>query len=192
VSTSDNGSAEPQVTPASEWKGSTQRGIVVTLPSQRVIRMSRSVDLMFMLRTGQIPNPLADALQGQIGKGIKVDMQTLNPEAFQQMAEFIDQMVCKTVIYPTILLVPEGENRDIWTPTGVDEISIADVPWDDKGFIFSVAQGGTTDLAQFREQQAKIVATMADVSGVGTTTESDSGASQLNREQRRVRVKPKS
>lgn len=147
---------------AAQW--ARARGFVVELPSGKKLRMIRSLDLMGALKAGMIPNPLRDVLSEMIEKkvpSIPADKRA-DPELLAQMANLIDETVCRACIDPKVYKVPEGQDPQTWYPDDPNGISIVDLSQDDRNFINTVAQGGATDLEQFRKEQAKLMDVVAN------------------------------
>jgi hypothetical protein len=154
------------VTPASAWNSERLRGFAVKLPSGNVCFVKRTLDLMILLKSGRIPNPLANEIQKQIDSGSpNLDMQSMEPEPLDQLLQLVDETIAKMVIKPQVMLVPEGENGLTWSPPE-GCVSIADFTPEDRFFLFQVAQGGVTDLESFRQQQESLVSHMANVGAV--------------------------
>lgn len=147
---------------AKQWE--RQRGFLVELPSGKKVRMVRTLDVMEMLKAGTIPNPLRSIVQSMIDQGTQTipEETKRDTELLMQMNELMDRCVSKAVIDPKVYLVPEGENPGTWNPDDEHGISISDLEVQDKAFIYQVAQGGATDLEQFRKLQDALVASMAD------------------------------
>lgn len=146
-------------TSAAEWKAKKE-GFVVELPSGNSARIRRSMDILVMLKQGRIPNPLAGLVHEMLqNKRQTLNPQDIEPEAFTQLLELVDQTAVKVMVEPRVE-VPDADDPD-WQPSE-DAISLEDLTLDDKFFLFSLAQGGVSDLKSFREQQAEALAAPPD------------------------------
>lgn len=158
------------LTPVSEWRNNSRRGITVQLPSGNVIRMRRTIDMMTLLRSGVLPNPLSDIFTSMLDRSTaKPEPTKMTPEALRQMDAFISDTVASCVMFPKVYKVPEGENAASWEPVDEEGISIEEFTQADRNFIFRVAQGGPTDLESFREEQKTVLASLANVQIVDDT-----------------------
>lgn len=163
--------SEPQITAASEW-GADKQGFVVELPSGRVARIKRSLDLSALLKQGRIPNPLNSIIMEMVRtKKQDFDIAKLDPDAMQQFMKLVDDIMCRCFVEPRCQQPPERlpgedinayqERADAWAPAE-GSIHVEWVSEIDKMFVFAVAQGAATDLAPFREAES------ADVEAVGS------------------------
>lgn len=174
---------ELQVTAPTEWgkkkETPVEDGLIVPLPSGNVVKVRRTMDMLALLRSGRIPNPLAGIVQKMIDTGnpdLASAMQATGPESAktsQQLLDLLDATWLRAVIEPEFDGPPQrGKLRDeagrfikqhetvdeyqerlsTWTPED-GKISIFDVDMDDKMYVFGVAQGAAVDLARFRAEQ---------------------------------------
>lgn len=157
-----------EVTPISEWR--QNRGELIKLPSGKVIKMIRTMDILLLLKNNLIPNPLSEIFEEMVAKGEPhPNRERMQGDTLLQMAEFIEDNVIKCLVFPKVYPVPKGENRETWQPDDENGVSIADLSWEDKNFIFSVAQGGATDMESFREGQKAYLASLANGQQVAPT-----------------------
>lgn len=155
---SDN--AELEVTSASEWKTAKKQGQVIELPSGKRMRVKRTMSLMVLLKSGQIPNPLAGLVQDMISKGDKgIDMKNVDLDALKQLLALADETVLKAAVEPRVQDLPPDETDD-------DAISLEDIEPEDRMYIFTFAQGVAADLATFRTVESEVVARLSDGEGV--------------------------
>lgn len=170
-------------TRASDWgkKSKTRtddpEGFVVELPSGEFAKVRRTMDLPTLLRSGQIPNPLA----GIIRKAMTAEDPALVQEIMQknlepgtmmeQFLQLLDSTCIKTMIEPKVSR-PEpqrpGEEWDDymariegWQPEE-GTVSVFDIEMNDKLFLFAVAQGMAADLVSFRAQTSAVVVGVQD------------------------------
>lgn len=185
-----NGAAEQAVparpTSATEWRTKRTEGMLVTLPSGNVVRAKRTMDLMTLLRTGTIPNPLRGLIDGMIQGQAKGKPQTVNPdelsdEGFKQFLELLDSTIVKAVLEPPVVETPtppmppeDIEDQEAyakyqeemitweqWEPEP-GHISTSDFDLEDKMFIFLVAHGMVNDLSSFRQVTDQHMAAVQD------------------------------
>lgn len=147
---------------AAQWARS--RGFVIELPSGKKFRMIRSLDLMAALKAGVIPNPLRETLSKMIEEKqpIMPAEKRQDPRVMTQMDTLVEETVCKASIDPRVFRVPEGQDPQTWYPDEPNSISIVDLSPDDRLFIYTVAQGGATDVEGFRRQQEELMAALAN------------------------------
>lgn len=188
----------PVPTSASEWGREEEQGFVTTLPSGKVARIKRTMDIMALLRTGRIPNPLRGLIEKSISTGSKeamLDPSEMNGEVLAQLIELLDSVVVKAFLEPKVVQQPAppeafGEDAteeeksqffaaveewEKWRPpTGY--ISTGMIGLDDKMFVFMVAQGMVNDLERFRQATAPDVAAVQDGGAVPDDTVQPAGA----------------
>lgn len=143
------------VTSPDSWTSPRKQGFLLRLPSGNVCRVRRTLDLSYLIQSGKIPNPLRNTLAKMMDEeGTMLNFADLGPSERIQAVQMVRETVCRSVTEPKVHLVPEGENPETWiAPEG--GLSIFDLSDEDQFFIYSVAQGGATDLESFREQQAR-------------------------------------
>jgi hypothetical protein len=148
---------EREVTSSEDWKSPRKAGFLIELPSGNVARIRRTMNLLELVKSGQIPNPLGKIVEGMISRGeVGINMQTLDMEARIQALDMVDAAVVAAMVEPRVIIPPEGVNPEVFqTPPGA--ISIMDLTNEDKIFITQVAQGGTADVEKFREEQSRLM-----------------------------------
>lgn len=193
-------------TPASQWKKKIDdQGTPLELPSGNVALCKQITPLAFVTG-GMIPDPLTGLITQAINekRGVnpaKLKALTENTTDIVAALEMFDRVLTNVVIEPPIEMPPTcavsvgeglcGEYAN--TPVHKDthrsghhayregrrdpNVLYADiVDMDDKMFIFQWALGGTHDLQQFREEQAKRVESLSDGEDVpGAPVESGGG-----------------
>lgn len=186
-----------QVTSADEWRKPAVEGFIVELPSGKVARVRRTMDLFSLVQQGKVPNLLSGIVGDMLSKG-KAEAPTLEElkvEELIEMLSFIDQCVIACMLEPKVAqhpplqkdgeLVLDKDNVPIpdpeWEPPA-GFISTADVDMGDKMFLFTLAQGGSADAARFREEQDGVVRRVLD----GEDLPVPSVEPSVNREQRRA------
>lgn len=151
-------------TSAAAWKKKAQIP-PLELPSGCSMRIKK-VGMQTLISLGIMPNSLMSIAQKAVGKGQQVgegmsddEMMALinDPKKIREIGEFMDKMLCVVAVEPEVHPIPHaGVERDE-TKLYVDEVDE-----EDKMFIFQVVTGGTTDVAEFREETS---ATMAAIRG---------------------------
>jgi hypothetical protein len=166
-----------QATSAAAWSAPRREGMLIELPSGNVARLRRALDLVFLLKTGQIPNPLANVVNNMIRKqSAEFPMKDMDEKALQQMLELVEQTCVQCFLEPKVAIPPRVEIKHedgtvnkiadpAWDPPE-DTISIDDLDMKDKFFVFGFVQGGSADLKTFREQSTPSVDTVQDGEGV--------------------------
>lgn len=166
-------------TPVSEWKRATevapppdQVGFMTELPSGNFIRMTRRMDLAFLLKTGQIPNPLAGIVQGMIDANTTRFPDDISADSLMQLLDLMNETAVSAILDPQFDM-PEkrqkGESAEqymerlaTWQPEE-GKLSVWDLTSDDRNFVFAVAQGQAADLARFREESERALEALQDV-----------------------------
>ena len=131
--------ATQTVTTALEWRRARVEGEVVTLPSGKTARL-RTMSLLRLLEKGTIPDSLSGIIQEMMGGEKKV---ANNLETFQGLSELLAVVCQLSFVYPKI----------VDDPTEDDEISIEDVAYDDKFFVFNWSQKEISLMTPFREER---------------------------------------
>lgn len=143
-------------TSADEWVSPRKVGFTVTLPGGNKMRMRRTFDVIEMMKDdGTVTNPLLGIVIENIKNGDPVKGEEFSQEQQAELYLWICQVVCKAAMEPKVALVPEGAKYSWEPPPG--HIRIDDLSLEDQMFIWQVAQGGTTNLARFREESADML-----------------------------------
>jgi hypothetical protein len=159
-------------TSASQWGSSRLQGVLVELPSGNTARIRRQVDLMVMLKTGQIPNPLAGIIHEMIRSGAKdFPKDKMDEKPINQMLQMVEDICVKVFIEPRVEAPPQDlVDREEFQPSE-GAISVDDLTVQDKFFVFQFVQGGSKDLEPFRLEPNQAVAVAQDGSGVPVSSE---------------------
>ena len=187
------GLADQTLTPTApgEWKTTQDQptdevGFIAELPSGNVVRMTRSLDMPILLKTGQIPNPLAGIVQKMIDtRSSTIPLDSTDTQSLMQLLDLLNETAVKVVLSPKFS-GPErrkqGETAEAyqqrlegWKPDP-DTISIWDMTMEDKMFVFAVAQGAAADLARFRDEQERSLADLQASQGVREQALRDGGS----------------
>lgn len=146
-------------TAASSW---IRAGEVVELPSGNFARLQR-LNLLELIREGQIPDPLAGKLESIISKKQSLEKtakdvsKNINIEEMEQVLSLVAK---NAFLEPKIVDDPQNDN----------EISIKNVSVDDQSYVFHYANGGLADIERFRNQQARALQTLLDGDKVSPKT----------------------
>jgi hypothetical protein len=183
---------ELQVTTAEEWDA--PQGVALELPSGKVVRAIRSMDILNLLKAGRIPNPLGSMIQRMVDssqQGAKVkapDMSELGMDGLREMMKMVDDCVLRVVVEPKVIAPPtieDDEDLDAymarvqgWRPDrekNPGAIGLNQIDMDDRMFIFLFAQGMAADLKSFREEQKAALAPAPDGQAVQPKAKRASG-----------------
>lgn len=143
------------LTPASEFRRISREGLVITLESSgRVVRL-RSVQLMRMLNTGKIPDPLTPYVASMVYGGDEEDERSTVEKAKDWQA-YLDLVVTAALMHPKVVDNPQGD----------DEIAIEDLEYAELIEIHGWARNPLDAVRPFRGEQAQPVDVGAE-SGAG-------------------------
>lgn len=149
--------------------GRSSNRVELTLPSGEMCLVTRP-GVQGLIKMGVL-----DSLDSLTALVQKEHIDTNDPKKMQQAVsalvqrpqdllegmKIIDKVVCHTVVEPKVFMPPESEeDRD------PDAIYADDVDQDDKMFIFQYVVGGTSDIATFREESAKLVGSVPTIQDV--------------------------
>lgn len=156
------------VSTAEDWD---DVGVLLPLPSGKVVRCARPKGLSAFLTGGNIPNSLLpflnDAMDGKAPEANALAEILKNPKGLEDIMAMADSIVVECVLEPPVRHPPkEGSDRNrgvVYTDKMTD---------DDKMFIMQFAMSGAKDLETFRREQAATVDAMANVQGVPDPSES--------------------
>lgn len=129
-------------------------GQPLLLPSGLVVR-ARRVEVQAFLMRGDVPNPLMVLVSEALEKGQETNVEEMlgledgqvDIDKVRDMYELVNALTCEIVVEPKVHPLPDDEeDRD-------DELLYVDeVDDEDKMFLFQWVQGGTDDVATFREE----------------------------------------
>lgn len=158
-------SKELKVTSSTDWRKPAE-GFEVELPSGKVAKVRRTLDIIEMMKSGKVPNVLKGVVAEALNEKdpTKIDLENLDPDMIGDMFTMVDQIVIGMMIEPRVLPNPERKpDEEDWqynirletTDPPEGYVWLGDVDPEDRLFLFNIAQGGTTDVAQFREEQER-------------------------------------
>lgn len=186
-------SEQNQVTSVSDWKSGANTGLKpIELPSGKWAKL-RKVSLQTMLQTGQIPNVLMGPVRKALG-GRKQDLDPNelskvmgDPQGLMEMFKLVDDITVKAFVEPKLHPLPyltnektgqvitDEANQPILGDKDPTLLYVDEVDLDDKMFIFHWIVGGSSDLEQFRNEQARGVESLSGRQDVASETQSDGG-----------------
>lgn len=164
---SNSKKAKKPVTNAAVWK-KTKAEFELEVPSGHVALVRRP-GMEAFIKGGLIPNnlmPIVEkAMKGEVAD-VKEVMANVTLDDLESITGLYDRVVLYCVLQPTVHEEPaDGEERD------PEFLYVDEVEMDDKMFIFQWAVGGTSDVEQFRAEQAAAVSTTPAVATVPLPTE---------------------
>jgi hypothetical protein len=148
------------VSTAEEWNEEDE-GVLLPLPSGKVVRVQRPKGLSSFLTGGNIPNSLlpllTDAMDGKEPSQESLAAILEDPSKLSDMMNMVDAIVVTCVVEPPVALPPEpGTDRNsgvVYTDKMTD---------DDKMFIMQFAMAGAKDVETFRNEQAATMDALAN------------------------------
>ena len=132
-------------TTASERRRVREQGIEITFPEYGDVVAIRPMDETFFFKHGMIPDFLAPTVNEMIGTG-QAKLPTV--EKNQEWLNWLDNLVKWAYISPKVVDEPQGD----------DEISIEEVGYSDKVFLYGLFGRPANVLRSFRDAQRKSVA----------------------------------
>lgn len=158
------------VTTASEWREKRKQGVEVTLPEYGDVVTIRPMDVEFWFRSGRIPDYLLATVQQMINND-RVD-KIPTPESLDKTREWLDwldDLMVWTFVNPK---VTKGTPQD-------GEISVEEIAYPDKLFIYSLFGRPASVLRRFRDYKVKPVASVDAAKNNGPATEQSNGRAAL-------------
>lgn len=152
------------VTPGATWRQPRTAGYIVQLPSGNVARL-RPVALDVLVGNGTIP----DLLSPLAAKALWDETSGAQIAADPKLA--VDYMALINAIVPAAMLEPLVVDN----PTADNEITLVDLDFTDKIFVFNLAIGPVETLRRFREQQTKRLHALQNGDGDGEQAEPAAG-----------------
>lgn len=156
-------------TTSKEWREKRAKGIEITLPEYGDVVSIRPMDAGFFFLAGRIPDFLAPIIsQILAGKAWQMDVpETPTPEKQKEWLDWLDELVRYTFVSPKVVDNPQAD----------DEISIEEVSYSDKLFLYSWFGRPAQVLRRFRDAQTKPLAIVDAPKNDGeNAVESDEGS----------------
>lgn len=167
-------SSDPTTTtPVSDWKADAgSLGELTTLPSGKTARI-KAAGMDAFLKAGSIPNSLLDIVTSQLEKAKKgeevkeeefdLDELMKDPTKLADIIQLVDVVTLSVFVEPRVYPLPPepGPEEDPSDPKFQrrgDILYVDELDYNDKFFAFSVAVGGTKNLARFHDELASSVA----------------------------------
>lgn len=162
---------EVAVTSAKDWRRKRTEGIIVTLPSGNTAKIVRKMDIVEMLRGGQLPNSLATIVMSMMsGDSTAIEALELDQTVLIDMMDWINDQVIAAMVEPKVVRRPvtvDGNEKEIleragwvfdaqfneWDPPE-GSVEIVDIEMQDRMFICGITQGGPANYDSFRAQSA--------------------------------------
>lgn len=174
------------VTTAKEWRKKRTEGIVVELPSGNAAKIVRKMDIVEMMRNGELPNSLSTIVMGMMsGDTTAIEALTMDQEMVLNMMDWINDQVIAAMVEPRVVRKPitadmsPAESQKAfedagWTYDAAERqwdppegsIEIVDVDMQDRMFICGITQGGPADYDSFRTQSEHALAAAQRGQGV--------------------------
>lgn len=123
----------------SEWRRARQQTDVVDLPSGNTVEL-RKVKLMDLVVQGKIPQLLQPVIDELFEKRDVTSSMT-------------DSLIKSTRIYDVVCRAAFVSPRVVDQPVADDEVSLDDIDFEDKAFVFQHLQGVGQPLEKFPAQQ---------------------------------------
>jgi len=145
----------------------------VKLPSGLYMELKRP-GLMALAKDGLIPN----SLMGIVDAGIKAGKAPEPSEVLgedgvdiAEMEKMVDNIVCAVAVDPEVSPLIDPETGEPWVERDDDVVYIDDIEEMDKMFIFQYVTGGTSNLEQFRQESANLLASVSGQQNLAGKTE---------------------
>lgn len=166
-------------------------GVELELPSGLMVKAKR-VELQSFILQGNVPNPLMDVVSEALQRGQKANIPQMmgvedgkiDLDQVRDMYEMVNAVICASVSEPKVHAVPTVDDLEDWNTRHPDQqlddpdelrddelLYVDEIDDEDKMFIFQWAQGGTDDLARFRQEAAADLAALAEVQGAGAAAQ---------------------
>lgn len=144
-------------TSASEWRKKREAGIEIEFPDYGDVVAIRPMDETFFFKQGMIPDFLAPAVEELIASG---EMQMPKPDKTEKWLTWLDELVKWAFVSPKVVDAPHGD----------DEISIDEVSYADKVFLYGLFGRPAYTLRQFRDKQKQLVSALDAAKNNGHST----------------------
>jgi hypothetical protein len=138
------------MTTRKEWREKRDQGVEILLPEYGDVVRIRPMDATFFLRTGRIPDYLAQTVDELINNSLNqvpVPPKITSDKTVEWM-KWLDELVTYAMVSPKVVSTPQAD----------DEISIDDIGYTDKLSIYRWFGQPAQVLRAFRAAQVKSVA----------------------------------
>lgn len=149
-------------TSAAEWRKPREEGILVTLPYSGNTARLRPVALDSMIAQGRIPDLLTEVASSSLFKEIEVETLIDDPKLMKSFMEIFNLISLAAFMEPEV--VPAGQE-----PLE-GQITLDDVDYNDKIFVFNYATAGARALYLFRDKSKAGMAAVSNGNQNGNKT----------------------
>lgn len=146
-----------KATSGKAWRQPKEEGELWTLPSGNVARL-RPVSLMYLIRSGEIPDILTPVAASMVWDQVEVDKLSETVEMAKATAELAELICLASFVDPVIVDDPQEDN----------EVSLAHIDDMDKSWVMSTMIQPTEVLRGFRERQEQRLEAVSDGDEDGT------------------------
>lgn len=151
------------VTSATAWREVRNKGVEITLPQFGDVVAIRPMDVEFFVRTGRIPLFLTETVQ-KIIHGENYEMEIPHDaEKTKEWLTWLNELVTFAFVSPKVVSDPRAD----------DEISIDEISYEDKLFIYRFFGRPAATLRRFHTKQAEPVAALDAAKNNGTSPQPD-------------------
>lgn len=132
-----------------EWRAKREQGVPLVLPEYGDEVRIRPMDATFFLRTGRIPDYLAQTVDDLINNSLnQVPIPPkITSDKTAEWLKWLDDLVTYALVSPKVVSTPQAD----------DEIAIDDIGYTDKLFIYRFFGQPAQVLRTFRQTQSKSV-----------------------------------
>lgn len=145
------------VTSGAEWRKAREEGFEVSFPSGAVFAL-RPIEIDFFLTHGNIPDEITPMVLKYIN-GDSVHFEIPAPEQLEKARNewipFLNRLATFALVNPKVVENPQAD----------DEISVDDLSYNDKLFIYAFFAQPARRMRQFREQQTGALALVDNATG---------------------------
>lgn len=138
------------MTKRDEWRERRNQGVELVLPEWGDMVRIRPMDATFFVKSGRIPDYLATTVDELINSSLnQVPVPPkITPDKTTEWLKWLDELVTYALVSPKVVSTPQAD----------DEITIDDIGYSDKLFIYRFFGQPAHVLRAFRETQNKLVA----------------------------------
>lgn len=163
-------------TSGKQWRKAREEGVEIRLPSGMTVAL-RPIEVDLFMRVGHIPDALAPTVNRLInGERLAFEVPAL--ESLEQSKDwllFLEELVTFAFVTPKVVNAPQGD----------DEISVEDVTYSDKLFVYRFFSYPAQVLEKFREEQSRHVAPLQFAADHGTAPIKGAGDKPVGRKTHR-------
>ena len=149
-----------------EWREKRRQGVEVQLPQYGDLVRLKPLDAAFFFKTGKVPDFLAPTVQKLINgktRGL-IDAPDKEQQKTQEWLTFLDELMLSAFADPKVVNKPASACAE-------DEISVSEIEYIDKLFIYRWFGQPAETMRRFRQFQIKSVASVDAAKNNGTGSE---------------------